>query len=226
MFIWPAHLFKPKIVNARPVSQTISGGASLSGVEDVIATDGGGRWIIEFSGINLTTPAQQRAWSAWAGYLDGGATECLVPILSLPTGPRPFAWDKAVRVSKLVTDNDVFPTSAAYSVSHMSASIGANAALRATSLQINLTSQGEIVGGEKFSIGDYAYRIVRETSAGIFSIRPPLREAVTAGAAVNFDWPVVRCRMQPAQDFESPINFGRFSESSITFIESVPVGVS
>lgn len=221
MFVFPAHIFKPREVNARPVLRTISGGVALSGDEDVILTDGGGRWQIDYGGISLHTAAQERAWSAWQGHLAGGATECLVPILSLPTAPRPRQWDRPARVSSIQVDDEVFPTSVAYAVPHVAATVAASAALRATSLQIAVSKGGKIKGGEKLSIGQRGYRIIRSTAPGTFSIEPPLREAVTAGDAVNFDWPAIRCRMQPGSDFEGAIARGRIGEKQITFVEAL-----
>ena len=222
--IFPVQLFRPKAVNARPVVSTISGGTSLSGIEDVIATDGGGRWVVEYSDIQLRTPEQLRAWSAWAGYLAGGTVECLVPIVSLATGPRPFAWDGPARVSKLVADDPVFPQSVAYSIPQIQAVLATDIPLRGTLVAINLISRGEITGGEKFSIAGNGFRVVRETAPGVYQVTPPARQALEAGADVNFDWPVVRCRLQPNFDMEAAINMGRFMSPSITFVESPPVG--
>lgn len=222
-YIFPVHLFNPAAVNARPVAQVISGGTSLSGIEETIATDGGGRWVVEYSGIELRTPQQQRVWSAWAGYLAGGVVECLVPLLSLATAPRPMAWDGPRRVSTLVVDDPVFPTSVQYAAPLIAASLADDADVRATTLAIDLTSAGEILGGEKLSIGEYAYKIVRKTGANTFNVTPPLREAVSEDDAVEFNWPLVKCRAAPGQDLETPITRGRFSTVSIVFLESVPV---
>lgn len=220
LFVFPAHVFNPSEVNARPVQQVISGGVSLSGVEDVIATDGGGRWRVDFSGISLRTPHQQRVWSAWAGHLAGGSVECLVPLLTQATGPRPQAWDRPVRVTGLIWDDPTFPTFVRYSLPRMVAHLGASAPLRATTLNVVLDSAGKIEGGEKFSIGAQACRIIRKTGPDTYLVDPPLREAVTAGAAVEFNWPVLKCRLVPGQDLESAIRQGRFSEASISFVES------
>lgn len=218
-FIFPTHIFNPKQVNARPVPRVISGGEALSGDEDVIATDGGGRWMIDYSGINLHTAEQQRAWSAWQGYLAGGVVECLVPILSLATAPRPYVGPKPMRVSGLVADDPLFPESVAFASPHVIATIGANAALRATSLVINVAQGAAIQGGEKFSVGGRGVRIIRQTGEDTYQVEPPLREAVTSGASANFDWPVVLCRMAVGGDFEGALSMGRFGEKSISFVE-------
>lgn len=220
MFIFPAHLFNPKEVNARVVQRVMSGGVALSGDEDVISTDGGGRWQIDYAGIEFRTAAQQRAWSAWQGYLAGGAVECLVPLLSLPTAPRASQWDRPMKVTRVVANDDLFPESVAYAVPQIVAHLSANATLRATTLQITVSKGAPIRGGEKLSIGERAYRIVRPTAPDTFQIEPPLRGAVTTGDEVNFDWPVVKCRMAPGEDFEGPITRGRFGTKSISFVES------
>lgn len=220
-FVFPAHLFSPTEVNARIVQSTMSGGVALSGDEDVVATDGGGRWQIDFAGIELRTPAQQRAWSAWIGHLGGGSIECLVPLLSLVTAPRPYSGMKIpARPPQLAYDDELFPTTVGYSAPYIEAEVVAAAALRATSLQITVTTGGEIKGGEKFSIGERAHRIIRETASGTFQIEPPLRGEVEIAAPVNFDWPVVKCRMMPGEDFEGAISRSRFGSKHISFIES------
>lgn len=220
MFIFPAHLFNPKEVNARPVGRVTSGGRALNDEEDVIATDGGGHWRIDFVGIDLRAPAQQRAWSAWQGHLGSGTVECLVPLLSLATAPRPYLGKFPARVPQLSVDDDLFPTSIAYSAPYIEAKVTVSAALRATSLRIIVTTGGTIKGGEKFSIGDRAYRIIRPTAANTFQIEPPLREAVAANTVVNFDWPLLLCRAAPGEDFEGAIRLSRFGEKAISFVEA------
>jgi len=220
--IFPAHRLNPTEVNARPMQQVISGGTSLAGEEDVIATDGGGRWRIDMSGISLRTPYHQRLWSAWAGYLAGGAVECLVPLLSLATAPRPMAWERPARVTGVVDNDPMFPTSVAYAVPRIVARLAANAPLRATTLQIDLQSAGKIEGGEKFSVGEQACRIIRRIADGVYQTEPPLREAVFANQPVEFNWPLVKCKLALGQDMEGAIRLGRFSDVSISFVESVP----
>lgn len=221
LFIFPTHHFNPQEVNARPVQQVISGGVSLSGEEDVITTDGGGRWRIDYSGISLRTPFQQRVWSAWAGHLAGGAVECRVPLLSLNTAPRPKAWDRAIPAGKLVWDDPFYASNVGYSQPRIVARIGASAGLRATMLSIVLDSSGRIESGEKFSVNGRAYRIIRRIE-NLYQIDPPLREPVAANQPIEFNWPVVRARLMAGQDMEGMVRLGRFSDVSVSFVESVP----
>lgn len=218
--IFPAHLFRPKTVSARVVQRVISGGQALNGEEDVIATDGGGRWRIEFSEIELHTPAQHRAWDAWQSYLQQGAVQCLVPLLTISTAPRPQQWDRPMPVSRLIANDPVFPTTVGYAKPQIEAAVLAAAPLRATTLLIGIAMGSSIAGGEAFSIGERAYRIIMPVAGG-HRIEPPLRDAVTAGSAVEFDWPVVRAVSSPGDDFSGSISRGRFGTKQITFVESV-----
>jgi len=218
MFVFPIHLFNPGDVKADVIGRTITGGEALNGEEDVIATDGGGRWEIYFSKINLNTPDKIRIWDAWQGYLAAGVVECLVPILSLVTAPRPAQGRGFARPSNILADDPVFPTSVTFASPYIIATAGAGA-LRATSIELTVTQGATLKGGEKFSIGGHAYKVIRETAPGIFQITPPLREAVTLGASVEFGWPLVKCRQTPGNSFSPTLSMSKFGEAEISFVE-------
>lgn len=220
LFVFPAHLLHPEEVTVRIVESVISGGTSLSGEEDVVATDGGGRWEIVYSGIQLDTPTLNRLWEAWEGHLGRGTVYCLVPTVSIDTAPIGSMGTGLMPVSAIVADDPVFPTSVAYSAPVVIATIAAGAALRATTLFIAVTRGAPLVGGERFSIGQRAYKVVRPLGGGQFQIEPPLREAVAAGASCNFDWPVVKARSAPGESWSTTLRIGRFGEASIRFLEN------
>jgi hypothetical protein len=83
------------------------------------------------------------------------------------------------------------------------ATIGA-AAARSTTVALTVVSGGRALRpGDQFSPTHAAwglrmYRIVEDLGAGAFKIRPPLREAVTAGQAVDFNEPGVVMRLDGA----------------------------
>lgn len=59
-------------------------------------------------------------------------------------------------------------------------------------------------GGEKCSINGREFKIERVLSPSGQQATvvgsPPAREAIPSGSAVNFEWPVVQCRLVPGQD--------------------------
>lgn len=223
LYIWPAHIFNPTSIKADPVENVITGGAALNGDEDVIATDGGGRWKITFGGIVLRSPKLIRAWDAWTSHMAGGARAFLAPLVSGQTAPRPFAGSGIARPSALHADDDLFATAVGYASPFIVATTVGNAALRATALTINVAQGARLNGGEKFSIGRRAHKVERVTArAGqqaTVIISPPLRQAVAGGSAVNFEWPVVQAKLIPGQDLTPDLAFGRRADMSISFVE-------
>lgn len=222
--IFPVHLFNPANVKSSIDGRVITGGESINGEVDTIATDGGGRWQVTYSGIDLTNPRVQRQWEAWEAYLDGGAVDCLVPVLSLARANRPFGGGYPARVHSLVYDDALFPTTLSYAAPYISATLSASASLRATELTINVTRGAPLEGGETFSIDGRAYRIARVKSrpsvqSAVVDIRPPLRSALTIGDSLDFSFPAVKCRMQPNQDVGLDIFQNKTSSASILFFE-------
>lgn len=223
LYVWPAHTFNPTSIKADLVENVITGGQSLSGDEDVIATDGGGRWKITFSGIVLRTPKMIRLWDAWTAHLAGGARAVLCPLVSCQTAPRPFAGAGIARPSALHADDDMFATAVGYASPFIVASTVGSAALRATTLTINVAQGARIQGGEKFSINRRGHKIERVLSRtgqqATVIVSTPTREAIPNGTAVNFEWPVVQTKLTPGQDLAPDLAFGRRAEMSISFVE-------
>lgn len=219
MHIFPVHLFNPATVRANVRQRVLSGGEALDGDETVIATDGGGAWEITYSGIMLRDARLTRLWDAWAGYLAGGVTECLVPLVSLATAPRGYL----APASGLFADNEEWPTIVRYSGPLIEANVGANAALRATVLNVVMTRGPQPKGGEKLSIGQRAYKLIRPLGGGNFQIEPPLREPVALGDTIIFDWPMVKCKMRVGTDPIGALMRGQFSDGDveISFVESI-----
>jgi len=223
MFVFPAHLFNPQTVRAGIMPNVISGGTAISGDETVIQTDGGGRWRIEYNGIDIDDPELERLWDQWVSYLSGGSRTVLVPLLSLATAPRPYVGGPDADPSNMIWDDDAFPTFVRFASPHIIANTVGAAALRATTTTINVAQGARIRGGEKFSSGNRAYLIERVTARtgqqATCIISPPLREPFAAGAAVNFEWPLVQCRAEIGQSLIPEMEMGMYSTVSISFVE-------
>lgn len=223
MFIFPAHVLNPETVSAGPERRVISGGVSLSGDEDVIQTDGGGRWSIKYGEMWLDSPALERLWTQWDSYLAGGARTVLVPLLSVSTAPRPVTGGEPLTPSDIVSDDDVFPSIVGFGSPHVRASLVSTAPLRSTEMVIQVTQGARITGGEKFSVGGRGFLIervrFRSGMQATCDVWPPCREALSSGAALNFDWPTVRCRAVIGQDIIPPIGWGNYAPVSISFVE-------
>lgn len=200
--------------------RVISGGVSLSNSEDLIATDGGGRWFGEFMGGPLLDRENTLAFRALTALLDEGVTEIIVPFCD------PYHQPGGAQ-SVPHSDNTPFGDDSLYEGGTAWAELSADAALRATTLELNISLPEELLGGERLTIVhatklERAYQIAQvveqtATTATII-IRPPLREATEAGAAVDFNDP--RCLMVQQGRAGSKLELGLYGEAAIRFVEA------
>lgn len=220
MDYWPRHIFPASELRWRLAVRTINGGMPVSGPAHMAGTDGGGLWVCEMSGIWLRKPHQLRIARALDGLLDGGLTSIVVggcetrfAPWAAPTTPVPHS------------DGTPFSDEAFYAGASPVGVAAVNAALRATTLNITLPSGATVLGGEAISIrhpvrGERRYHIVRVGEGDEVTIRPPLREAVTAGTEVDFATGACVMRLANPDDFFSAIRLGRFADLTPTFVEA------
>lgn len=222
MKVFPTCLFSPGDVQADLERRALAGGVSISGDEDVVATDGGGRVFFQISNVAIFDRVPALAWRAIDAYLDGGARAIIVPLCDARHQPVSGS------VSVTHSDGTPFGDESEYSQGDASAQIAIDADLRATTLYLeNLVTGKDLMGGEWLSIDHptmrwRAYRIAEIidfdalASTATISIRPPLREAVVAGDDVDLSNP--RCTMRLDGNMHSPMSFG-YAAGSARFVE-------
>lgn len=231
MLTFPTHLFNPARIQLRPAGATVTGGESLSGQTDVIKTDGGGYWFVQMAGIELITPDLVRAWRAWEDELDSGVTKVLVPVADVRHAPRPVVGGSLSRPSQLQNDSvdPYFPEAVGFATPWIVAKITAAAALRATTVTIEVERGARLKGGEIFAIahataGRRIYRVRRvldrDGQSATVLIRTPLREAVAIDTPVDFDWPSLVATLVPEADISPDIEYGNRSTVDISFREA------
>lgn len=224
MKLFPTCLFAPEGQEADIEKRVVSGGTALSGEEDVIETDGGGRVFVEFTDLYLDDPEVALAYRALSALSDGGATPFIVPLCDARHQPT----------NGLLTvphsDGSTFSDETEYEQADSEASLSADAALRATTLVLDIAGLPRaLLGGEWLSIDHLvhrhrAYRIAeiveQSATSATVKIRPPLREAATAGTDVNFADPL--CVMRVDGDMRSPTVMGYAVGDRVRFVEHFP----
>ncbi len=200
----------------RVEGQVVSSGPSLSGIEEPIATDGGGVVVAEFTNGDTSEREDTLAWRAFTAAMDGGAAQVLVYFRDPLHQPKGGGMGVSAQASGFVANRS-------YGAPGVSASASYAVALRATAMTISIRSEMPLVGGEWFSIqhpawGWRAYNVV-EVIGDQIRFRPPLREAVSAGTLLEFDDP--RCVMRRAQPTSNAISLGRYGAPAISFVEDM-----
>ena len=196
---WPEELMVERSLRWRLVHGTIRAEPTIGGVVQVSSSKGGPIWMAEFNNVQLRGRLRQiLRWQEFEALLKGGAIPVLVPHCLRQQGAITVTAD-------------------------------GNHPARATVLHVD--AAGDITAGQSFSLvhstyGTRLYRIARvETPAGapskrIMQITPPLRQAVSNGAALNFATPA--CVMQLAsEDSMALLLDGRkWGEPSVAFVEA------
>ena len=209
--------FNFRTTDIRRTGNVIDGGTSLSGFRDDIETTGGGFLQADFTNGFTRDKATGNAWRALTD-MDGG--EAVVVLLCSERLFQPVASFARVPHS----DATPFSDGSLYdSGSSGTYAVAAYAVERATSLTLGVGQAANLIGGELFSIqhpawGWRAYRI-RSVIGDTITFRTPLREAVAAGTALEFDRP--RCQMRKIGSTSNPTEFGKFGSCGISFGEDM-----
>lgn len=201
--------------------QTLRGPSALNGEQDIISADGGGRVFAEFGNGSLVDRERVLAWRAVLGQLEDGVARVIVPFCD----PRHQPYGGAHAVPH--DDGTPFDDGALYVGGGAEAEAAEAAALRATTLKLNILFPRPLLGGEWFAIQhpnkDWrAYRVVQvveqDSETATVTFRPPLREAVDAGEFVDFASP--RCLMVQDGKAAGAMQYRRHVEAAIRFIEA------
>jgi hypothetical protein len=231
LYVWPWRTLVPATPRVWVDAPANLGPKSLDDTQQASTTAGGGRVRAVFADIYLLDPNPVRVATAWAGHLDAGVTECIVPLPALYTAPRPYAGGRPMSPGTPAPGDDYFGEAASLG-SPMMVATAATAALRAASLTITISRGSRLRGGEWFSldhggaIGWRAYHTTRVTDDGdgVFTcgIRPLLRAAITGPKAVELDVPRCVMKLDPAKadELRPELALAREGVVAAHFIES------
>lgn len=222
--------FQFKTQDIRVVGSETDGGVSLSGISEPIQNDGGGFWQADwsdgnFGGAQTARRADTLAWRAVNAGLSGGqrviARFCdrhHQPVFALAT--------------VLHSDDTPFDDGSEYASGGASATVlavvnGQTGGLNCTILDIAITSERPLIGGERFTHVhptwlDRAYEIASVEDIGggkRIKFQPPVRGGIEVGDALDFD--NVRCVMRRASQPTNALSMGLFSTASIQMIEDM-----
>jgi len=221
--VFPSCFFGIYAKDVDIMTSRISGGKSLSGIEDTIATDGGGRWYANADSVALHKREKIMGWRAFVSATGGGVDPFIFPICDARHQPV----QGKTRVPH--SDGTSFDDDTLYSQGDCSVFIAENAPLRATTIKVTIQSLGRpLIGGERFTIvhetwRERAYQIGQITdltaTSATLQFHTPLREAVTAGTPVDFNNPRFVARVEG--QMSAPMSNPKFASGSVALVEDM-----
>lgn len=226
---WPDKL-KPVNFGYYPLDSDVTSGQSASGGEQFIISPGA-RW-----GAAMTLPIFDRegvlAIRALRSQLKGRANPTLLPNfdgqrLSWPVEaltdriltPQVAQWlEGTLGISRTPYAGAEIPAAA-----QILATLQSDAALRATTVAINVTQGGPLIAGQQFGIGDRLYEIADIVSVvgGLTTVDiwPPLRAAAAVGTVVDFTGARCLMRCENMSEEMRVLEDLRFATLNLQFIE-------
>lgn len=150
-----------------------------------------GCWRVTLSGIKVWSEDELLKWREYESALNGRTGTCCVPLYEGILSSTPIA-----------------------------ATLGADAAIGVVRLTINQSAGATIRAGMHFQVGERSYRLISGSGTN-WRVLPPLRDALTSGATLNFNDPRLRCRLERDDGMDIMLELLRFGKPSVTFIEDV-----
>lgn len=189
----------PSGVSVRPVqhlrlrTRTASPGPGLDGRRQWLSRESR-VWVGAWQVLGGWTPGAT-AWGGWLAFLDDVRGPLNTFVLPVPRyGRTPFA---AAGETLFVTDGSggfLHDDVSGFVMGAGNPTVTTNTPAGATVLAMTGLT-GEVLRVDAgFSIDSFYYRVAANSPAGTIRINPPLRAAVTAGAAIEVGAPTIRVR--------------------------------
>lgn len=206
-----------------------SGGISFAGSEQTVVSMAQ-RWKCQWN-ISIRNTAQMLEARAFFGLANGRAGNILVPDFNAKGANWPLdAYGRMLvpsRVRRRDLDGTIYADPEIPTASAIVARMNAAAALRATTVSIEVTQGSTLKRGQHFSLGgNRLYRINALTgpASGVYTcqIMPPLRAAAALHDAVNLSQPI--CLMQQDSDEQGlkALDVMQFTDLQLDFVEAFP----
>lgn len=240
--LFPRALLREKSHSWNLLGVAQTPGQTTQNAATIVRSDGGGFWSCVMSDISLSgRKGMQDAgrdrqkisallWRAVRQVCDGGVNLMLVPRNDALVRPWPAGVAPDDGIGFPHSDESLFDDGSGYYQPMIDIVSGAGA-LRATSMTIAINQAGDLQGGESFSIdhatiGRRLYEIstvvYSSAAAATIGFRPPLREAVTAGTAMDFDRPGCMMRLAKTTSMDLSVAPWTFNTASVDFVEAFP----
>lgn len=227
--IFPGDLLRPRSLKPALIGQTVGGGATLVGPEQVAELSAGGFWTLDYDLGDRRNPTRLKVLRALLTQMRGGAVEIVMPFCDEPQAPWPAGVRPGTTVLTPFSDGATFSDGSRFSQSPIVFQLEAAIEENATEAVCRRLAGADLVGGEFFTLvhaeaGDRAYCLgeVEALAPDLFRIGfgPPARGPSAAGESVDFANPRCTMRLQTASGEAWPtVTAGWKASASWRFVE-------
>lgn len=200
---------------------SMAAGSTTGGNYPIVMTDGGGLWAAKISKIRIRSVNDVLTYRAARLIADGGSQPLVVYRNEIQI--KPATYTTGIPHS----DGSLFSDGSGFSQENELITFNADAALRATTVQLNI-NYGVLSAGNCFSVYTatqgwrlYEIRRIFPVSGTVWNaeIRPPLREAVSAGTLLESALPRCTMRLDQSSDMDFTLTRIPYPDQSANFVE-------
>jgi uncharacterized protein YaiE (UPF0345 family) len=202
-----------------------SGGRSVSGSEQVIATSAG-FWRAKFE-IDVKDETKILAWRAFVAQLDGRAGVADVPVFDKFTPFDAHGRRLPFVASARLDSSGMFDNGQLAQQRSTAAALTVSALAGATEILVTALQSWQVPRpGAYFGVNDRLYRVksahrAADSDPWRLRFQPPLRQSATAGTALVVEYPTCPMRLSEDGGGEAVFRPGFFGELSVEFVEAV-----
>jgi hypothetical protein len=233
LFYFPKNILLEARVSWELEGQLVGGGQATGRPAAVARVDGGGYWTAMLEEVQVLNENQRRTWRSVSAICDGGVQPIIVIMRDIQDQPWPVVSGSPVMSWPPVphSDTSLFSDGSGYENGVINAHASGAAALRATSMTIEILAGSDLQGGEHFAIDHpgmrwraYRIRTVIDNGDGTWDVtfRPPLRADVSDGQEIDFDHPRCVMRINDVRAMNAVFETIWIARPNVGFIEAFP----
>lgn len=223
---WP-ELLRPQNIKIDIAHRSLAGPSAQSGYVQVVSNSAG-LWVGTYDSIPVYSKSMIKCWRALDSLIEGRQG-----IISIPTWDFQRSPGSSDELGSNIwetrniphSDASLFDDGSGYTTSWSNVYLSSDASTGATTLYLTINDPIiDLEPGHRFSINDRLYQIKsvsQSDSAATVTIRPPLREAVSTGDRVEFDYPRVKMRLTDDSAMNITLNYNANVFPTLSFIEAL-----
>lgn len=219
--MWPIHRLRPQNFGLDLAPRSLAGASSVSGVTQVVSSDAG-IWKAKLGNIIIKSRNEVLAFRGLATFLEGRLNPILIPVCRAYQPVPDGAVEAGLYGDIPHSDETFFDDDSGYVGTVIDVKAASNAAVRTSSMTIDVNYAGLVQSGQHFSCGERLYRVrTFDTETNLLTFRPLLREAVSNGDKLEFDNPVGRFRLASDKEMDLELQLRKYGNPTVNLIEDL-----
>lgn len=224
---WPQNLLKPQILSVDLAPRSLKSAPAINGRSQVIAANSG-IWKASFQNVPVYGPSMITAWRSIQAYADGRTNQIILPAYDWLRSPihEYYTYDFLVSdwLDSRHDDDTLHDDDTPYDGAYTTIKTTAVSLVGGVQFSVEKLCSSWLEPGKRFSIDHRLYEIremiSQDDTNASFYVRPNIRESISIGRELQFDYPTLLVNLADDDQMNLPLNNNRRAETTVNFIEA------